>query len=242
MIVKSAGARFMAAFNDIEDHLRATLHADVHVEFTQLARAYSDRKRLNRQQRDALAAYASLRNAISHGRYYGGRPIAEPVDEVVDQIEQLRDLLKNPPTALSVLGAMKVQSVAPGDPVGTALNYVRDFDFSQLPVYDDGTYSGLLTTNAVARWLANQLISNDGYAETASVAEVIKFAEQHECALLVPRTIPVNEALHLLAHGGKGGKPVTALIVTQNGKTNETPLAVVVAEDVAALSAALTFA
>ena len=134
MATPSAGTRFMIAFNDIEDHFRKTLGADSHVEFIQLARNYADRARLTRPQRDALVTFAALRNAISHGRYYDGRPIAEPVEEVVAQIEHLRDQIKRPPTALGVLGAMQVQTVGPGDPISAALDFVQQFDYSQLPV------------------------------------------------------------------------------------------------------------
>jgi hypothetical protein len=116
---------------------------------------------------------------------------------------------------------------------------VREFDYSQLPVYDDGNYRGLLTTNAIARWLADQMTSTDGLAESESVRLVLGFAEQQERALHVPRTITAADAIHQLSRGGRAGKPVTALIITHSGKVTELPLAIVVADDLPALYAAL---
>jgi len=232
---RSAGTRFMAAFNDIEDHFRTSLHKDEHVEFGQLMRSFADRNHLTWAQRDALSAFGLLRNAISHSRYYDGMPIAEPVEEVVTQIERLRDQLKNPPNAFAVLGPRNVCSVEPNEPISTALEYVRRFDYSQLPIYQEGTYAGLLTTNAIARWLANQLAVSGGLAESEAVSVVLAFAEPHERALHVPRTITITDALYQLEHGGEAEEPVTALIITQNGKTTEQPLSLVVADDLPAL-------
>jgi CBS domain-containing protein len=240
-IMNERGTQFLAAFNEIEDCFRATLAADEHVDFAALTRAYAERKRLPFRQRDALIAFASLRNAISHGRYFGGLPIAEPVQEVVDQIEQLRDQIKSPPRALAVLGVMNVFAVRPDEPISAALDHVRSFDYSQLPVYGELGYSAILTTNAIARWLAHQLSINVGLAEDEPVSRVLEFAEPHERALLLRRNISVAEAIDRLAHGGPAGTAVTALIITDNGKNTEKPLAVVVADDLPALTAALEF-
>jgi len=240
MLGESLGARFLAAFNDIEDQVRNELHAGLHVEFATLARQFAARKHLLRPQLEALLAYATLRNAISHGRYYDGRPIAEPVEKVVEQIERLREQIKAPPVALTVLGQMTVRTVSPTDPIGAALHLVRAYDYSQLPVYRDHQYLGLLTTNAIARWLANQLTTNGGLAQTETVEQVLGFAEPHEKALLVPRSLTVTDAIYQLAHGGEADKPVAALIIAQTGKPHETPLAMIVVDDLPALTSAVT--
>lgn len=191
--------RFLAAFNEIEDHFRRVLGAGDHADFGWMAREYVDRKHLPREFRDALSAFASLRNAISHGLYQGGRPIAEPVAEVVMQIEQIHDKLVAPPAALSVLGTMVVRTADLDEPISVALDHVRRFDYSQLPVYDGGVYVGILTTNAIARWLAAQLAASDGLAEVEPVRRVLTFAEPHERALHVPRAITAAEAIYQLS-------------------------------------------
>lgn len=232
------GARFLAAFNDIEDYLRRILHADQHVDFGELARRYSDRAHLLPEHRRALSAFAGLRNAISHGRYHRGKPIAEPVTEVVEDIERLRDQIKSPPSALGVMGPMKVASLSPSDPITVALGFVREFDYSQFPVYDGDHFVGLLTTNAIARWLAHQMATTGGLAETETVSEVLRFTEPHEKAKLVNRKTTVATAVYELS--GEGTTvPVAALIVTANGKPSEQPLAVVVPDDLPQLYRAL---
>jgi hypothetical protein len=237
--MSARSTRFLAAFNDIEDCLRAVLGADKHVGFAKMARAYTAEKRLPASHLDALLAFAYLRNAITHGRYYDGHPIADPVPEVVDQIERLRDQLRAPPEALTVLGVMDVCVARPDELISGVLEHVRRFDYSQLPVYDEGGYVGILTTNTIARWLGRQLTINGGRAEDEPVSRALGFAEPHERALLVGRSITAAEAIDQLSYGGQAQTPVTGLIITDNGKDSDEPLAVIVAYDLPALTAAL---
>jgi CBS domain-containing protein len=238
-IKNSRGDQFLAAFNDIEDRFRRVLKRDDHVEFAQMAREYADKKRLPSVQREALLAFAALRNAISHGRYYNGQPIADPVQETVAEIERLRDQITSPPVAMTVLGSKPVNLIRPSEPISAALELVGRFDYSQIPVYDGTRYVSILTTNAIARWLAHQLLLNQGLAEGEPVHRVLAFAEPHERAKLVRRTITAAEAIDQLTHGGEERGPVTALIVTDGGKPTETPIRVIASHDLPLLSAAL---
>ncbi|PYC65478.1 hypothetical protein C7C45_28540 [Micromonospora arborensis] len=238
--ITTAGARFLAAFNDIEKHFRSTLRADVAVGFAQLIRDYGQRRPLSHHQKNALVAFASLRNAISHGTYYGGRPIADPVEVVVQEIEHLRQQIIEPPLALTVLKSGNVCRVHPDDPISIALEHVRAFGYSQLPVYDDA-YVGVLTTNAIARWLADQLVKNTGIAEEEPVRQVLSFAEPGEDAALVPRAITVVEAIDRLSRSRLAGQLNTTLIITQNGMRTDKPLRLVVPFDLPILSKALAF-
>ncbi len=232
------GVRFISAFNEIEDHLRRSLAVEEYVEFSTLARRYADKKKLPMAHRDALSAYSSLRNAITHSRYYHGRPIADPVPDVVIGIERLRDFITRPPTALSAIPKHTVRTARPEDPLSSILRWVREYDYSQFPVYDRGHYSGLLTTNAVARWLADQL-GEIGLAEEVPVAQVLPFAETQDQAQLVARTITAAEAIHALQHGAPHGEPVPALVVTYSAKTHEDPIAIITADDLPSLTKAV---
>jgi hypothetical protein len=100
-----------------------------------MAREYAHKKHLPRVQQEALLAFAALRNAISHSRYYNGQPIADPVQETVTEIERLRDQIKSPPAAL--LGSRHADLTSPSEPISAALEIAGRFDYSQIPVYDD---------------------------------------------------------------------------------------------------------
>jgi CBS domain. len=238
------GSRFLSAFNDIENHIRAALGASEDVSFAHLMPRYASEKRMQHQHREALRAFTRLRNAISHEQYYDGHPIAEPIEDVVVQIERLRDLIESPPRALTNHPRRDVRIARPSEPISAVLSVVRKYRYSQLPVYKaSGEYVALLTTNAIACWLANQLEDPElGLAEDQPVSAVLPFIEPHEVAVHVARSITAAEAIEALSEGGSRGRPATALIVTQNGRPHEKPLALLAADDLPRLihSLALT--
>jgi CBS domain-containing protein len=210
------------------------------VRFIELAREYVQVHNLPPSYLISLQTYAVLRNAIDHNSHRGVYPIAEPIPEIVDEIRKVRDKIKTPPDAISVLPEMDVCSVHAGEPVSVALEYVRQFDFSQLPVYESGQYVGILTTNTIARWLAQQIVDGREHRD-AAINEVMEFREPSDCTLLVDRTLTAADAIHQLAYGGPDGGPVNALILTESKLPTDRPIRVIAVYDVPLLSAALKF-
>jgi hypothetical protein len=233
-------ARFIDAFKEIEGHFRSRLRMEGRHRFTEMAREYVQINHLPQEYLDALRTFAALRNAISHERYLDGSPIAQPVPATVDRIELLRDQIRDPPRALSFLRTMNVCSASPEDPLSSVLDHVRSYDYSQLPVYHDGSYTGMLTTNAISRWLADQLASKSNPTGDEKVSEVLAFAEPHERGILAAQTLTAADAIHQLTYGGPDGGQVNALIITDHGLATEPPLAVVVGWDLARLLAAVS--
>jgi CBS domain-containing protein len=238
--VGSRGDEFLGAFADIERYMKLALGRRSG-RFMDIARDYVAANNLPLPYLSALQMYASLRNAIDHNSHRGSYPIAEPIPDLVDEIKRLRALIRTPPKAIGVLPEMEVCSVDLSDPLSAALEHVRRFDFSQLPVYDGNRYFGILTSNTIARWLAAEIDDSPGQHRDAPVHEVLNFREQGDCAVLVTPTLTVPDAIHQLAHGGPDGVPANALIVTQNGRETDRPMRVIVVYDLPELSAALKF-
>lgn len=231
---------FMSAFNDIEAHLKHSLHGgrDGTWRFRELLDEYK-RKRarhLRKGQFDDLVLFAELRNALTHGRRLKDEPLAEPTATAVEAIRRLRDELLNPATVLATLKRGAPVTVAPDESVRRVLDTMYANDFSQVPVYDDSAYVGLLTTNTVARWVADQMRRHDGLAEDAPVGEALAFSEDIERVEHLPRGVTTTEVVWRFATAAEEGRPLTAVIITQNGKLTETPLGIAVAEDLAHLS------
>jgi len=235
----SRGERFTAAFNDIEDEFRRALNPGKYARFMEMARAYAGQHHLPAAQRDALQTFASLRNAISHGRWHDGQPIAEPNEAIVREIEQLREQVISPPKAVSFLPDGPVCTAGLDDPVTTVLKYITDFDYSQVPVYDAARCTGILTTNTVARWAAYRLGRGRGLSGAEPVSRVLAFAEPCERVLFASPAITAAEATEQLTHGGEERTPATALLLTRDGQQSGTPVRIITSSDLPALSAAL---
>lgn len=226
------GTRFMAAFNDVEDHLLKAVGNGHYVPFSDLRRKARNAKITTAKQDEWLAAFGNLRNAISHGRYDNGRPLADPVDSVVTRMETLREAIIQPPTVGDVVRGQQAVEFPSDEPLSTALRYVREHSYSQFPIRDQGQFVGLLTTNAIARWLAHQMDLHGGMAESESVGEVLEHAEADEQAVLLGRDSWLVEALERLSPPDPSVAGCTAVVVTQNGRPTEKTLGLITHADI----------
>ncbi len=96
-----------------------------------------------------LLEYAELRNAIVQTVTADTRPIAEPHDEVVQDIERIARMLNDPPRITSVFGYEKVATIDTSDSLEKALKIIAEKSYSQIPVYDGNEFKGILKTNAI---------------------------------------------------------------------------------------------
>ncbi|GAA3654934.1 CBS domain-containing protein [Streptomyces chitinivorans] len=233
---------FMSAFNDIEAYLRRSLYGEQdgrhgHQGFRAMLDEYrAGHAHLRPKQYEELLSLTDLRNALTHGRRLNDEPLAEPTEAAVAAIRRLREELTGPKLLMAFLGHTRPVTAAPGDSVRQVLDTMYENDFSQVPVYDGSAYAGLLTTNTVARWVADQMRRHGGLAEDAPVEEALKFSEGAERVEHVSRSTTAPQALWRFTTAAREGRPLTAVIVTHNGRPTEAPLGIAVAEDLARLA------
>lgn len=229
---------FLAAYNDIEQHLRGYVDGKNWVNFPSLVKIAKRNKLINNAQGDDLLEFNELRNAISHGEYRNMRPIAEPLPETVAEIEAIRDQVLHPPQAMKVLGHQEVTTFQADDDIREALATLRTTLISQFPIYDDGKYVALLTTNTIARWVAADLDDND-HLDARTVREVLAYAEDNDRAAFLSRDASALEAIDLLTQPGQDGALPRALIVTEHGRRDQRPFRVIGGSDLLPLLASV---
>ena len=228
---------FLAAFNAIESHLRSELDAKRSDSFTWMVGIASKKGIVSRDQAETLREFADLRNAISHGEYDNLRPIAEPLPETVQTIEQLRDAILSPALALDVVAQERVITFAPSTDIHEPLRAIAEQGLSQFPVYDDGKCVGLLTTNAIARWVAAELTDDDRIPAT-TVRDVLLHSGKLDQHVFLPRTVTAARAVDALSTPLKSGAVPRLAIITEHGKATQRPIAVLGASDIPALTQA----
>jgi predicted transcriptional regulator len=229
----SNGQRFLDAFNQIERILRSRASPEKdRVGFSQLVRASDD---LIQGQRDLLLDYAVLRNAIVHTKTEAGRLIADPRSDVVARIEEQVDLIERPPKVLETLRLAPPKILKWDDSVFQFFQQVRlPFDFSQAPVVSRSGDIDLITTNAVARWVAASWEQAQGAALTeTSVEQVLHFSEKGDRVEIRSRGLKVVDAWRLFS--GASGEPPSAILLTHSGAATEKPLGLCVRADLPAM-------
>lgn len=165
-----------------------------------------------RQSAAALHVLVDLRNVIQHSRVNKGLPIAIPREDAVEAMEQIAARIEHHPQIKDFM-VKDAAVLSPDHAIEEASELVVELDLSQLPVYDDGSYVGLFTTNAMARWLGNAVRSEGGtlIVENVKVSEILEHTEQHES----PRFVrPTQSALKVCETLSKETAPPAILVTT----------------------------
>lgn len=228
---------FLAAFNSIEKFLRTELDAKKSDSFSWMARLAAKQGILTLEQSETLQEFAELRNAISHGEYEDLRPIAEPLPETVAEIERLRDALLAPTGALEVIEHQRVITFSPGDDIHEPLQIIASTGIAQFPIYDGGECVGLLTTNAIARWVAEELRDDDTIAG-GTVADVLSHSGKLDQPIFLPRAVTAAAAVEALSTPLLSGAVPRLAIITEHGKPTQKSISVLGATDIPALAQA----
>lgn len=231
--------RFLAAFSRIEQRLRKLTKGRKEDAFGALLSNSLSGPIFKRFAED-LREFADLRNAIVHERG-GGFVIAEPHEKTVNRLEQIERYISEPPT-VDDLGSIKVITCGLSDRIGKAAKIMFDGKFSQLPVYDNGKCIGLLTTQAIAWWVAAQFKTDIGILEEASVEHVLGCADVDSIYQFVSRKTPIVDVVTLFERTTHRGKILSAVIITGNGNPNEKPLHILTVYDLPQLYRKIGFA
>lgn len=106
------------------------------------------------------------------------------------------------------------------DPIGPVARTMYERHYSQMPVRDGAQWIGLLTTEAIARWMAGRG-RNDLEVETrAPVREVLAYADDAGDFRTLDQHAPAEEVLALFDGAAIRGQPLKAILLV-NPKTDE---------------------
>ncbi|MCC3295892.1 hypothetical protein LJ756_14825 [Arthrobacter sp. zg-Y411] len=224
--------RFLNAYHQIERILRRQQGVGNDVGF---ARLVKNDNRLVRAQVEKLLDLTDLRNAIAHTPYSEtDEPYANPREETVRWIEAQVDIIENPPKVLPALHLVPPTTLVSNDRLSTFLELVGNpHNYSQTPFRRTNGELGLITTNAVARWLASQYEHSQGYlADDVSVSEVADSgSESTDVMIIRGKKTRVADALNIFA-GSSRTAPPAAILITDSGKNHEKPLGIVTPSDI----------
>ncbi len=222
---------FLNAFNTIEAELKQLTRNDEGVGFRKVVRDYHQQHRWWHRDYEALMAFADLRNIIVHERFERFRFLSIPSVEVVTEIRAIEKRLMRPRTAHSEFGG-KVTTVERGAALREVLELIRTTDFTQFPVYHQGQFDGLVTSNGITRWLAERsanlsLIDIDDH----TVGNLLAREEKRSNWTFVARNAHVDD----VAYAFQNNPRLEAALVTENGEPHETLLGIATQSDIASL-------
>lgn len=216
--------RFLNAFCRLEEELRR-LTGSRHESFSFLLDHVSRSNPAFSHFRDDLKEFAELRNAIVHKRI-GTDAIAEPHPDVVSQIESIADKIIHA-ELLEDHFRRAVVTCGPQDSLKHVLEQLKSGRFNQAPVYNGNKLIGLLTTEAIAMWLAEAFHSADFIDPGTRVRDVLQFAGGSEEYTVLGGKSSIFDALALFEASYKKGKHLKAVIITSGGGNAERPMGII---------------
>lgn len=249
--------KFISLFNEIEQLLRELAGGDRYMPFYKLVDQVSFKNKVVARYASTLKMYADLRNVIIHNQI-DNRFIADPDDAAVSELEAIFNKIQSPVLAISVVHH-QVQSVTVENALSKALELMTDLGYSQLPVYEEGKFVGMLNAHVITFWLAHKtkgLVGdqqerggdqqktgnqqgqgvNNGDMNlnitTTTVKEVMVFKTDKGKTLFLPRMVSAIEVLDQYQEFAKRADRIDAIMITHSGQMNETPLTIITDFDI----------
>lgn len=204
--------RFLTAFHRIEQSMKEIIGTNDHLSFYKLVELSKRKNAIVRRYEEDLKEYATLRNAIVHHQTSTEYAIAEPHNEIVQALETIDEALAKPVT-VGEMFERKVSTLQAKDTLRDALIMIRDKQFTQIPVYDDHVFVGLLTAVGITFWLANH-VENEDISWEMTVESTLQHEKKKENHLFVPRDMSIFEAEELFKDAMAKGKRLEALLIT----------------------------
>lgn len=220
--------RFISAYNAIDFHLEAALHADEHSSFRSLVDLYAKRHRWWRDA-EQLRVFAGLRNVIIHDKVAPFEYICVPSQQTVESIEAIRDRLLHPRRAEAQF-SRPVVCVQASDSLSQILALMHNQGFSHFPVYAAHKFSGVLTPNGITRYLAHHAAKSEAPLDftTVEVRYLLAREESRANYFFAPRDEPVEK----IAFAFHENTFLEAVLFTQHGGKQEKLLGIATRADV----------
>lgn len=191
-------------------------------------RVAKERNAIFRRNARDIELLAKLRNVLVHERdaRYGPRYLAEPLPELVTQLENIIQQIEKPARVVQHF-QVPVHEFAPDDSMVEVLRFLAVQEFSQTFVRIEGALQ-ILSANTIQRWLGHN--ATDELIEcTVPVSKVLEYQELADEVLFASRETTLVAALETF--NGERHPHLAALVITENGRENETPLALLTPSD-----------
>lgn len=219
--------RFEVAFNRIHEVLKKLVRGNTD-QFVKLLNFAARNHQVVQLYQDDLYQYAKLRNAMVHDKTALGYYIAEPHKNVVERIEKIAEIFSKPNYALTI--ASKPITYNAGDGILDVIKGLKEYDYSQYPIYDQGVCIGLLRAGTIVKWMADNIANSIVDLADIKVSDILIFEKDHPIAF-APKSINIFEVEQIYERSHMGKHDLELVIITENGKNNEAPLGVVTAWD-----------
>ncbi|MDL4839580.1 CBS domain-containing protein [Aquibacillus rhizosphaerae] len=222
--------RFEIAFNRIHKKLTDLVkQSSDYISYGDVLHLARNSHNVVRTNYDTLKQFGRLRNALVHQKIREDFYIAEPHLEVVEEIERLCELIHKPPLALSI-ASQPVTVFTPGTPLEVILRTIKEYGYSQLPIYENSHFRGLLTVGGIAKWMSNQLSNSQIMVANIKARDILLYEKKHNVEFL-SRQSSIYDLETVFEESFEKNMKLEAILITQTGSRDQKPIGIVTSWD-----------
>lgn len=215
--------RFLDAYAIIEHEMSVMAKETKYIPFSQLLYKCAQKSWVVSKNQQALREYNELRNAIVHLRDGNEEIIAQPTARVTEDIERIASLLHKSEKVLAY-ASTPVKTVGPGDSVRGAYTVMRNLDSSKVPVYNNGSFYGILMMENICRW------AMDGADPSLHVKDLIPSSKTHRVVFL-DKDATIQDTMKSFDAALHHGAVLLAAVISETGSPKEKPLGIITVQD-----------
>ncbi|OZM56940.1 hypothetical protein CIB95_09220 [Lottiidibacillus patelloidae] len=222
--------RFEVAYNKIHTKLKEL------VGDTRLYASYSDilyqaktRRNIVHHNYEMLKKFGHLRNTIVHEKLKENYYIAVPHLHIVEEIERICQHLWRPPLALSI-ASQPVKICHPTTSLKEILEIMHTNGYSQVPVYDEEGFLGLLTEGGIVKWISENTIAGLVEIEDVKAQEILPLEDEHNVHF-ISRKQTIYDLEDVFEKYYDNNKKLEAILITEHGRKVQRPVGIVTSWD-----------
>ena len=229
--MKSSNAeRFLTAYNNIDYGLRSIYGFKRSMSFSDVVRRSVVLNSVVRKYEDDLIDYGRLRNAIIH---QGNHKfiIAEPHDDIVENIERLAELITEPPLAVDMVGNKEVLTINYDMKLSMAMELIYRTGYSNLPTYNGEKLIGILNGRKLISVLGEKVgdgVNLETYIRETTIAEVLPSMGDDYYFMLADQKLTIDNAMNFFENNRK----LLIILITKDGKDTGKPLKIISSADI----------
>ena len=221
--------RFITAYNEIDHSLRSIYGFKRSLTFSDVIRKAVQFNSVIRKYEETLIDYARLRNSIVHSNN-ANYIIAEPHDDVVEEMEMIAKLISTPPRALDKVCRKNVVCINCDSSVRQAIELLASTKFSNVPVYRGSNLLGVANASRLMRTIGKKLLENidiNDYINKTCICDALE-EDNKNYYKVADKSLTIEQALNMFFIERK----LVAIIITANGTSEEKPLGIITDADV----------
>ena len=208
--------KFLSLHNEIEKHLEEELKLDRHETYYRMLDRIKHKNAIVKRYELQLKKYADLRNVIVH-ETIGNKSIAEPNDEAVEELEMIKNKLYEPKKVFEII-SNKVITLNKDNLITEALQIMKKADYSQVPIYDNNNYTGMINSEMITKWVINYMEEGSLTIKNTKIKEILVYDDETLVTEFVSSKASVFDVYNILESHLEKNHLIQAIIVTENGK------------------------